>query len=180
MYCTKLFQREIHLTLPNDLKTSDLKWLSVWCRAFRVDFGHVMFPDKKNPTPNSYYGRNLSPESPNNSTDNNNNNNNNNNNTTNSDNNNNNNATTNNPNNNNNNPNNNPNNNTLLKDRASLRKYHSEMAGVADRAWQHLKDAAADKSGGTRTNGAHSALLLLLLSHIVVLAVANITGAITN
>ena len=33
------------LTLPDHLKTTDLKWLSVWCRAFRVNFGDMFFPE---------------------------------------------------------------------------------------------------------------------------------------
>lgn len=33
------------LTLPETLKTTDLKWLSVWCRAFRVNFGDMSFPE---------------------------------------------------------------------------------------------------------------------------------------
>jgi len=36
---------EVTLTLPDNLKTSDLKWLSVWCRAFRVNFGDMFFPE---------------------------------------------------------------------------------------------------------------------------------------
>jgi len=36
---------EITLTLPDHLKTTDLKWLSVWCRAFRVNFGDMFFPE---------------------------------------------------------------------------------------------------------------------------------------
>ncbi len=36
---------EITLTLPSGYKASELKWLSVWCRQFSVDFGHVVFAD---------------------------------------------------------------------------------------------------------------------------------------
>ena len=25
------------------LKTTDIKWLSVWCRAYKIDFGHTFF-----------------------------------------------------------------------------------------------------------------------------------------
>ena len=35
---------EIKLKLPKDVVVSSLKWLSVWCRAFSLDFGHVKFP----------------------------------------------------------------------------------------------------------------------------------------
>ena len=37
-------QKDITLTLPQDVKTTELKWLSVWCRAFRVNFGDIFFP----------------------------------------------------------------------------------------------------------------------------------------
>merc|ERR1712106_1123900 len=30
--------------LPENMKVSDIKWLSVWCRKFAVDFGNLMFP----------------------------------------------------------------------------------------------------------------------------------------
>ena len=33
------------MTLPGDLKPKDIKWLSVWCRQFKVNFGDVFFPD---------------------------------------------------------------------------------------------------------------------------------------
>jgi len=36
--------KEIELTLPEDTNVSDLKWLSVWCRRFRVNFGDLTFP----------------------------------------------------------------------------------------------------------------------------------------
>lgn len=35
---------EITLTIPDDVKMSDLKWMSVWCRQFAVNFGDVYFP----------------------------------------------------------------------------------------------------------------------------------------
>jgi len=34
----------VTLILPENMKVSDIKWLSVWCRKFTVDFGNVMFP----------------------------------------------------------------------------------------------------------------------------------------
>jgi len=37
--------QEIELTLPPNLKTTDLKWLSVWCRRFAVNFGDMFFPE---------------------------------------------------------------------------------------------------------------------------------------
>ena len=33
---------DIVLTLPEDLESHDIKWISVWCRKFAVDFGHVV------------------------------------------------------------------------------------------------------------------------------------------
>jgi len=36
---------DVVLTLPGDLKTTDLKWLSVWCRQFKVNFADIKFPD---------------------------------------------------------------------------------------------------------------------------------------
>jgi len=37
--------KDITLTLPDTLKATDIKWLSVWCRRFTVDFGSLIFPD---------------------------------------------------------------------------------------------------------------------------------------
>ena len=33
------------MTLPETLKATDIKWLSVWCRAFQVNFGDLTFPE---------------------------------------------------------------------------------------------------------------------------------------
>ena len=41
-------QLAIELTLPNDLKVSDLKWISVWCREYEENFGDFIF---ENPEP---------------------------------------------------------------------------------------------------------------------------------
>ncbi|XP_023321495.1 protein Skeletor, isoforms B/C [Eurytemora carolleeae] len=35
----------VELTLPQSFKVSDVKWLSIWCRKFSVDFGNTMFPE---------------------------------------------------------------------------------------------------------------------------------------
>jgi len=35
---------QVVLTLPPNMKVSDVKWLSVWCRKFSVDFGNMIFP----------------------------------------------------------------------------------------------------------------------------------------
>ena len=37
--------QDIILTLPGDITTSEIKWLSVWCRQFEVSFGDVEFPE---------------------------------------------------------------------------------------------------------------------------------------
>jgi len=34
---------EILLTLPRGVTVSDLKWLSIWCRDYKVNFGHATF-----------------------------------------------------------------------------------------------------------------------------------------
>eukprot|EP00091_Calanus_sinicus_P000313 TRINITY_DN10248_c0_g1_i1.p1 TRINITY_DN10248_c0_g1~~TRINITY_DN10248_c0_g1_i1.p1 ORF type:complete len:250 (-),score=55.75 TRINITY_DN10248_c0_g1_i1:196-945(-) len=34
---------DVVLTLPPHMKVSDLKWISVWCRKFSVDFGNLIF-----------------------------------------------------------------------------------------------------------------------------------------
>ncbi|XP_070540793.1 protein Skeletor, isoforms B/C-like isoform X1 [Ptychodera flava] len=36
--------RDITIRLPGETTISDYKWLSIWCRQFRADFGHVNFP----------------------------------------------------------------------------------------------------------------------------------------
>ena len=36
--------KDIVLTLPSDKTVTDLKWLSVWCRRFAVNFGDLTFP----------------------------------------------------------------------------------------------------------------------------------------
>ena len=38
-------QPEILLTLPGDIKVSDLKWISVWCREYEVNFGDIIIKD---------------------------------------------------------------------------------------------------------------------------------------
>ena len=35
---------KIKLMLTGDLKTNQIGWLSVWCRKFKINFGHVNFP----------------------------------------------------------------------------------------------------------------------------------------
>jgi len=36
---------DVVLSLPDGYTVDQLKWVSVWCRDFDVDFGHVTFPD---------------------------------------------------------------------------------------------------------------------------------------
>ncbi|TRY81057.1 hypothetical protein TCAL_09448 [Tigriopus californicus] len=38
--------KNIVLTLPGGKTVKDIKWLSVWCRAFGVNFGELVFPDR--------------------------------------------------------------------------------------------------------------------------------------
>ena len=38
-------QPGILLTLPGDIKVSDLKWISVWCREYEVNFGDIIIKD---------------------------------------------------------------------------------------------------------------------------------------
>lgn len=37
-------QETLTLILPASMKVSDLKWFSVWCRLYSVDFGNLMIP----------------------------------------------------------------------------------------------------------------------------------------
>ena len=37
----------LKLVLPNNLTTHNIGWLSVWCRKFKVNFGHITFPKKE-------------------------------------------------------------------------------------------------------------------------------------
>ena len=34
---------KITLKLPKGMKSSELKWLSVWCKEFKVDFASIKF-----------------------------------------------------------------------------------------------------------------------------------------
>ena len=38
-------QTPIVLTLPNNITVPDLKWISVWCRQFSINFGDFVFED---------------------------------------------------------------------------------------------------------------------------------------
>ena len=38
-------QEDIVLSLPSTISAYNIKWISVWCRQFSVDFGHVILPD---------------------------------------------------------------------------------------------------------------------------------------
>ena len=37
---------KITLKLPKGMKSSELKWLSVWCKEFKVDFASIKFKNK--------------------------------------------------------------------------------------------------------------------------------------
>ncbi|KAG8175030.1 hypothetical protein JTE90_003214 [Oedothorax gibbosus] len=41
----KYSNNNVAITLPDGKKISDIKWLSVWCRKFAVNFGYIMIPD---------------------------------------------------------------------------------------------------------------------------------------
>ena len=46
-------KEQITLRLPENMKVGDIKWLSVWCRKFSVDFGNLIFPTDLNVRLNS-------------------------------------------------------------------------------------------------------------------------------
>ncbi len=35
---------DIELVLPDGLKAENVRWLSVYCRKYNIDFGHAVFP----------------------------------------------------------------------------------------------------------------------------------------
>ena len=39
------YQEDIVLSLPPQLSAYNIKWISVWCRKFSVDFGHVIIEE---------------------------------------------------------------------------------------------------------------------------------------
>ena len=39
----KYVDEDVSLTLPPHLTVSDLRWLSVWCKAYEINFGDVVF-----------------------------------------------------------------------------------------------------------------------------------------
>jgi len=41
-------KEQITLRLPENMKVGDIKWLSVWCRKFSVDFGNLIIPTDLN------------------------------------------------------------------------------------------------------------------------------------
>ena len=42
------------------VQVEDLKWISVWCRRFSVDFGHLIISDSDSSPDNSNNGENES------------------------------------------------------------------------------------------------------------------------
>ena len=44
-------QVPIVLTLPQNITVSDLKWISVWCRQFSINFGDFVFDEQDDPQP---------------------------------------------------------------------------------------------------------------------------------
>ena len=47
-------QVPIVLTLPQNITVSDLKWISVWCRQFSINFGDFVFDDDENEDPQPF------------------------------------------------------------------------------------------------------------------------------
>ena len=41
-------QEDLVLSLPPHLSAYSIAWVSVWCRKFSVDFGHVIVSDTDN------------------------------------------------------------------------------------------------------------------------------------
>lgn len=37
----------LFIQLPQDIKASDIKWLTIWCEVFGISFGEVQFPNLK-------------------------------------------------------------------------------------------------------------------------------------
>lgn len=42
----KMNNENVLLKLPGNLKVTDIRWLSIWCRRFTVNYGEVYFPSK--------------------------------------------------------------------------------------------------------------------------------------
>ena len=40
--CSSSLKVNLELTLPTDIKVSDIKWLSVWCRKFKLNMGDLV------------------------------------------------------------------------------------------------------------------------------------------
>ena len=40
----KMKNKDVLLTLPGTLKVRDIKWLSIWCKRFTVNYGEVYIP----------------------------------------------------------------------------------------------------------------------------------------
>ena len=40
----RMKNKDILLTLPGTLKIRDIKWLSVWCKRFTVNYGEIYIP----------------------------------------------------------------------------------------------------------------------------------------
>ena len=45
--------RDLLLTVPDDVKVTDLKWISLWCRQFEVNFGEAFFDKQSSESPES-------------------------------------------------------------------------------------------------------------------------------
>ena len=38
---------DVIITLPENINAADVKWLSVWCRQYAVNFGDITFPGRE-------------------------------------------------------------------------------------------------------------------------------------
>ena len=45
--------RDLLLTVPDNVKVTDLKWISLWCRQFEVNFGEAFFDKQSSESPES-------------------------------------------------------------------------------------------------------------------------------
>ena len=49
-------QGDIVLPLPNDVKVSDLKWISIWSREYLLNFGDFIFKDDQKEEESEFEG----------------------------------------------------------------------------------------------------------------------------
>ena len=47
--------KDVIITLPGSLKTTDIKWLNIWCVWFEANFGDVVFPEDIDQQKGNYF-----------------------------------------------------------------------------------------------------------------------------